>query len=137
MTLSKVVAAGAVALLVTSGVALAQGAPPPGRIYTFNSSPQGGCPALDWHIVTGANGALSGMIAWNNMESMAKATGTVSNGQVQMTAKEVGGQGRTATVSGRVLPSGFFVVNIVGPNVDCKNITVPFFVQPPAGGGHG
>ena len=77
MTLSKVVAAGAVALMVTSGVALAQGAPPPGRIYTFNSAAQGGCPALDWHVVTGANGALSGMIAWNNMQSMAKATGPV------------------------------------------------------------
>ncbi len=136
MTLSKVVAAGAVALMVTSTVASAQ-VPPPGRVYTFNSSAQGGCPALDWHVVTGANGALSGMIAWNNMESMAKATGTVRAGQVQMTAKEVGGQARTATITGTMQSSGWLVVNIAGPSIDCKGISIPFFVAPPAGGGHG
>jgi hypothetical protein len=126
---------GAVALAAASGSAWAQTTPPPGRIYVFHSTAQGGCPALDWHIVTGVNGALSGMIAWDDMKAMAKATGSVSAGKVQMTATEVGGQGRTATVNGTVGSNGWFTVNITGPKVSCQGISVPFFV--PAAGGNG
>jgi hypothetical protein len=102
---------------------------PAGSYYSFHSAKQGGCPALDWHIVVGANGALSGMIAWDDMKAMAHAEGTV-NMQAktfQMSAKEVGGQGRTATVTGTVRNDGYLVANIQGPNVNCQGVTVPWF----------
>jgi hypothetical protein len=118
-----------------SGLAWAQTAPPPGRIYAFHSTAQAGCPALDWHVVTGANGSLSGMISWDDMQHMAKATGSVSSGKVQMTATEVGGQARTAHVTGTVGSNGYFTVNISAPNVNCQGITIPFFV--PTTGGNG
>lgn len=136
MTLGKLIAAGAVAIAATCGVASAQGMPE-GRVYTFHSSAQAGCPALDWHVVAGANGTLQGMIAWNDMNQMAHASGTV-NMQArtfQMNAKEVGGQGRTATVTGTVRQDGWLTANVKGPNINCQGINVPWFVPPPPGGG--
>ena len=101
MMLHKTMIAAGLAIAATCGVASAQ-ALPAGRVYTFHSTPQGSCPALDWHVVVQSNGDLSGMIAWNNMQSMARATGTVNmaNRTFSMNAVEVGGQGRTATVTG-------------------------------------
>ncbi len=135
MKLIKPLAAGALVLAAAGGLAWAQNAPPPGRIYVFHSTAQGGCPALDWHIVTGDNGALSGMIAWDNMKAMARATGSVSGGKVQMTATEVGGQHRTAHVTGTIGANGWFTVNITAPKVTCQGINIPFYT--PAAGSSG
>ena len=104
---------------------------PPGRVYAFDSSAQGGCPGLNWHIILQSGGVLSGLIAWNNMQSVARANGTVNTqtGTFQMTATEVGGQGRTATINGTVNTNdGSLTANIQGPNVSCRGITVPWFV---------
>src|SRR5215813_10511757 len=127
MNLLKLAAGAAMTVVVTCGVGLAQGAPE-GRVYSFHSGPQGGCPGLDWHVVAQGN-SLQGMIAWNNMKDMAHATGTVNPTAktFEMTAKEVGGQGRTATISGSVRSDGYLVANIKGPSVDCKNVTVQWF----------
>jgi hypothetical protein len=112
---------------------------PPGRVYAFDSSAQGGCPGLNWHMVLGDGGALSGLIAWNNMQSVARVSGSV-NAQTrafQATATEVGGQGRTAALTGTVNPNtGWLTANIQGPNVNCQGITVPWF-SPFTGGGSG
>jgi len=123
----KLAAAGAMAMAVTCSVGLAQGYPE-GRTYSFHSGPQGGCPGLDWHVVAQGT-SLDGMIAWNNMKSMAHATGTVNPTAktFEMTAKEVGGQGRTATITGTVRSDGWLVANIKGPNVSCQNVTVQWF----------
>lgn len=111
---------------------------PPGRIYVFHSTSQSSCPALDWHVVLDANGTLDGIIAWNNMQSLARASGSLDaqNRTFQMTAREVGGQGRTATIDGTVRRDGYLVANISGPNVNCQGVTVTWFVPtPPSGGG--
>lgn len=139
MTLMKLVATGALAIATTASVASAQQLQlPPGRLYAFHSSATASCPALDWHVVVGAGGTLAGMISWNNMESMAHAEGTVNmtSGVFQMTAKELGGQARTATIDGKVNPSnGTLIANIHGQNVNCQSVQVPWFSPPPAGGG--
>ncbi len=132
MKFSHFVATAGLALGVTYGTAMAQ--PTVGRIYVFHSTAQGGCPALDWHVVVGPNSTLSGMIAWNDMQSMAKATGSVANGKVEMTATEVGGQGRTAKVDGTLRSDGWFTVNIKGPSIDCVGINIPYYVPPPSAG---
>ena len=131
MVLHKTMIAAGLAIAATCGVAPAQTLPA-GRVYTFHSTPQGSCPALDWHVVVQSNGDLSGMIAWNNMQSMARATGTVNmaNRTFSMNAVEVGGQGRTATVTGTVRQDGWLVANINGPGVACKGVTVPWSVTP-------
>ena len=135
MMLHKTMIAAGLAIAATCGVASAQ-ALPPGRVYSFHSSAQGSCPALDWHLVVQSNGNLAGMISWNNMESMAHATGTV-NMQARtfaMKAVEQGGQGRTAEVTGTVRQDGWLIADINGPGVACKGVNVPWGVAPPAGG---
>jgi hypothetical protein len=119
-------------LVVASGIGSAQSLPP-GRVYAFHSGAQNGCPPLDWHIVIGENNELNGMISWDSMQSMAHATGTVNPTArtFQMTAKEQGGQGRTATISGTVQPNGWLLANISGPNVKCTGVTVQWSVPPP------
>lgn len=137
MALVKLMAAVALVAAATCGVASAQNLPE-GRVYTFHSAARGGCPELDWHVVVQGNNALVGMISWNNMQSMARATGTVdpNNHSFQMTAVEVGGQGRTAQITGQVEPTGVMVADIEGPGVSCKHISVQWWV-PQGGGGSG
>ena len=103
-----------------------------GRVYSFHSTAQGSCPALDWHVVAQSNGMLSGMISWNDMQNMAHADGTydMRSRTFQMTANEIGGQGRTATVTGTIRPDGWLIANITGPNVNCQGVTVPWYTQP-------
>src|SRR5579871_3983449 len=50
---------------------------PEGRIYVLHSAATGACPSLDWHIVVERNDVLAGMVAWDNMRTMARATGRV------------------------------------------------------------
>jgi hypothetical protein len=110
---------------------------PPGRVYTFHSNAQAGCPLLDWHIVLEESGRLYGVIAWNDMQSFARATGNLNRqtNTFQMTAKEVGGKGRTATITGRVnTSSGWLTADIKGTAVNCTGIEVPWFA-PSFGGG--
>jgi hypothetical protein len=121
------------ATAAASGVGLAQQQKielPPGRVYTFHSGPQSGCPSLDWHVVLEPGGDLSGMIAWNNMQSIARASGKVNpgTGAFQMTATEVGGQGRTATITGTADGNtGWLTADIQGADVKCHAVKVPWF----------
>jgi hypothetical protein len=104
----------------------AQQDPLMGRVCDFRSAARGGCPAPDWHVVAQSNGVLTGMISWNDMQSMAHADGTydLRSRTFQMTANEVGGQGQTATVAGTIRPDGWLIANITGPNVNCQGVTV-------------
>ena len=142
MKLVRSVAAGA--LMVSAAACTPQPPPspavasaeqqlPPGRVYVFHSTAQSSCPALDWHVVLEENGSLDGIIAWNNMQSFARASGSLNaqSRTFQMTAREVGGQRRTATVNGTVGRDGFLLANISGPAVNCQGIRVAWFVPPP------
>jgi hypothetical protein len=134
MTLSKLIATGAIAAAAMCGTASAQNLPQ-GRLYAFHSGPQNSCPGLDWHIVADGN-QLNGMISWNNMQNMAHAEGTLNPTArtFQMNAKEVGGQGRTATITGTVQANGYLVANITGPNVKCSGVTIQWFPVGATGG---
>ena len=106
---------------------------PPGRVYVFHSTAQSSCPALDWHVVLTEDGTLDGVIAWNNMQSLAHASGSLNaqSKTFQMTALEVGGQHRTATINGTVMQNGYLVASVSAPNLNCHGITVPWFTPPP------
>jgi hypothetical protein len=137
MTLAKFIATSGIALAATCGIASAQTLPE-GRLYAFHSGPQHSCPGLDWHIVADGNN-LSGMIAWNNMQSIAHVAGTLNPTAhtFQMTVQEQGGQGRTATITGSVEASGYLVADISGPNVKCTGVRVQWFPVGATGGGRG
>ena len=109
---------------------------PPGRVYVFHSSPGSGCPGVDWHVMVQPNDVLAGVVAWNDMQSLARVNGSLNRGTgaFEMTAQEIGGQGRAAKVSGTVDPgTGWLTADVEGPNVSCRSIKVPWF-SPPRGG---
>src|SRR5438309_2241879 len=100
MTVGKIVSIGLLSFAASTNVTSAQ--VPEGRIYTLHSKAEGACPSLDWHIVVEPNGVLAGMIAWDDMKTLARATGTIDqeNHTFSMLTKEMGGQTRTATIDG-------------------------------------
>ena len=103
------------------------------RVYVLHSKAVGSCPSLDWHIVSESGGTLSGMIAWNNMQAMAKATGTVDrkNRTFSVIATELGGQGRRAAIDGTIRSDGWLVANIRGEQMNCSAVVVPIYAEPP------
>lgn len=124
MISGKLIAALAAGALIAGATSYVASAQSPGAVYVFHSAPAGTCPSLDWHVVVGANNALSGMIAWDDMKSMARATGSIgSNKTFHMDAKEVGGT-KTATIDGQVGSDGWLTANIMGQGIDCKGIKV-------------
>jgi hypothetical protein len=76
VTVGKVVSVGLLAFAASTNVTTAQ--VPEGRIYALHSKAEGACPSLDWHIVVEPNGVLAGMIAWDDMKTMARATGELT-----------------------------------------------------------
>jgi hypothetical protein len=132
----KLIAASALAVAATCGVASAQ-IVPPGRIFAFHSGANGTCPSLDWHLVVGEDNALTGMLAWDDMKSMAKVTGKIGPDRTfKLTATRVLGPSQGgATITGQVGTDGWLLADIHGPKVNCPGIKVPWFVPPPPSGG--
>ena len=75
MSVGRLIAAVSAALGLWLGAAVAQ--VPQGRIYVLHSPAAGACPSLDWHVVVEPNDILAGLIAWDDMKTMARATGKV------------------------------------------------------------
>jgi hypothetical protein len=130
MNLRKITVASALASAVTCGVAFAQTS----GLYVYHSDPQGGCPALDWHITvtdTTTGNDLTGMVAWDQMQHMARVSGKVdpNSRQFQMTAQELGGQGRTANIDGIVGANGVITANMSGEGVNCKGFIIRPYKQ--------
>ena len=117
------------------GPAVAQQAK--GGLYVYHTGPSGGCPGLDWHIVTEPNGGLMGFVAWDQMKHMARLEGTINTDRTfKMDAQEVGGAGRKATVSGKA--SGEFITAMIdgsGTACDRKELQIPRDVGGLEGGG--
>jgi hypothetical protein len=134
MHIARVLTVSALTLTASLGVASAQ-VFPEGRVYMFHSRAQGNCPALDWHVVIGPNNTLNGMIAWDGMKAIARATGSLNPTArtFNMQVHELGGQGRSATVDGTVRQDGWLVANVNGQDVACTGITVQWF-SPTTGG---
>ncbi len=133
----KVLTVSALAIAATCSVASAQTIPE-GRVYVFHSAATSGCPALDWHVVAGANNSLSGMVAWDSMKSMAMVSGQVGPDRTfKMTGHRVGAPAGDpgATIDGTVGSDGWLTANVHGAKVNCQGIKVAWFVPPPSGGG--
>jgi hypothetical protein len=96
------------------------------RVFSFHSNASfSGCPSLDWHVVVQPNNTVSGMVGWQNMEIVARVSGTM-NPQAktyELTAKEVQGN-QTATISGNIISADHVTANIKGPGVNCQNLDV-------------
>ena len=83
----------------------------------------------------GPNNTLNGMIAWDDMKTIAHATGSLdpTARTFSMQVHELGGQGRSAAVDGTVRHDGWLVANVNGQDVAFKGISVQWFA-PTTGG---
>jgi hypothetical protein len=123
-TFAAAIAASAMLAGFGATTASAQGVPA-GTVWAVHSPATASCPALEWHLVAAEGGVINGMVSWNGMKSMAQVTGTVdASRNVSMTAKEQGGEGKTATITGHGTGSGQLVLNIDGPGISCKSVTI-------------
>ena len=144
----KLLAATALALVLSTTLAVAQKTVPGDRVYVLHSEAQGSCPSLNWHLVASPDGVLTGMVTWDNRKVVAMFTGTImplvqverfgkrlgddpQSRTFQGVATEVGGQTRIASISGTIEQNGWLNANVDGPGVACRNIKVPLFVPAP------
>lgn len=106
---------------------------PEDRMYVLHSKAVGGCPSLDWHITVEPSGVLSGLIAWDNLKSIARAAGTVDRQSrtFSMTATEIGGRARKAKIDGHIRGDGSMVATLRGERINCSAIVVPSYAGPP------
>ena len=106
-------------------------------LYVYHTKPSGGCPGLDWHVVTEPDGSLNGFVAWDKMKHMAHLDGMINkDGTFKMDAQEVGGTARKATVSGKAAGS-YITAMINGSGTACDNqpLQIPRNVGGLEGGG--
>ncbi len=125
MTVGKLIAT--ITLIAGALIGLASAQMPDGSVYALHSGAHDGCPSLDWYVVVEARGTLAGMIAWNDMKTMTKALGTVDRRHhtFTMTATEIGGQARIATIEGEAQDDGRLVAHIKGPSITCTAVAIP------------
>jgi len=126
-------AALAAATMYGAGAAHAQGV---AGTWVFHSSASGVCPGLDWHVNSDGH-ALSGFIAWNEGQSVARVSGALAGNEFKMTATEIGGA-RTANITGRVDPAGHVLTATLtgmGGPCDGKTVRVPWMSAAAMSGG--
>jgi hypothetical protein len=128
MSSNGMIAAFAVGALLAAAIDGSASAQTAGDIFAFHSQPAGECPELDWYLVVRENGKLLGMLAWDDLKSVARISGTIdANKSFHVDAKEIGVAGRAAVVDGQFGRDGWITANIKGPHVDCKDVHVPWF----------
>ncbi|HQT77234.1 MAG: hypothetical protein B7Z80_05975, partial [Rhodospirillales bacterium 20-64-7] len=124
------------ALACTPAIAQ-QKVPASGSLYAFHTGRIDKCPGLDWHIVVQPDHTLEGFVGWDNMRHIATLKGTVQkDGTFKMNAKEVGGAGRTAAITGTA--AGEYIYAAIegsGSACDGKLLYVPRAVGGGSGGG--
>jgi len=108
------------------------------QLYAFHTGKMGACPGLDWHITVEPGNKLVGFVAWGSEdEHMARLAGQINSDRTfRMDAKEVGGAGRSATVSGTA--QGEYVNAMIegsGTACDGQRLQIPRVTGGIAGGG--
>jgi hypothetical protein len=114
---------------------LAQYAKP--GVFVYHTRPNGGCPGLDWHIVTESDGMLRGVVAWDQMKHMARLEGKMNADRTfKMDAKVIDGSGKTATASG-IAAGDYINAEVTGSGTTCdgKLLQIPRAVGGLEGGG--
>ena len=109
------------------------------QLYAFHTRPASGCPGLDWHVTVEPDNSISGFVAWDRMQHMARLEGTIARDRTfKLNAQEVGGTGKTAIVSGRA-GGTFLSIAISGTGTPCDDIilNVPRVTGGLGGGGGG
>ena len=135
--LSTQVAVIALAAAALSSPALAQQSK--GTLYAAHSGAVvGGCPGLDWHVILAPDNTVTGFVAWDRGQHMARLTGALNtkNNTFELEGQEVGGTGKKATIKGTT-GGDYINATIEGSGTPCDgdNLAVPRVVGGTEGGG--
>ncbi len=95
-----------------------------GQLYAISTRPASGCPGLDWHITVSPDNTLTGFVAWDRDQHMARLDGKINRDRTfQMDAKEVGGTGRTGVVKGTAGGNNVSI-SISGTGTPCDDVVL-------------
>ena len=141
------VMAGALLTCVSGNIASAQApAEPwvsPGTTYDAHSNAAGDCPALDWHIVRGDNGSLSGIVATDDMKTVFRVTGRITEANFHLDGSEIAGPhpGTSGAVNGQLQSEGRIAMTLgglpVGAACQGKTVYLVWHLPAPVVGGGG
>jgi hypothetical protein len=81
-----------------------------------------GCPNIAWRLAKDADGTLRGIVWYDDMSGLSKASGTAKAGQFHVTMASVMGQGPAGTVDGARSTDGSGEAKMTGQG--CTNVTV-------------
>ena len=121
-----VVAVGVVAMLP------AQAAGPAARYAGMAPSSVAGCPNIAWRLAKDADGTLRGIMWYDDLSGMSKASGSAENGKFHVTMVSVIGNGPVGTVDGDRSSDGAGEAKMLGEG--CANMTVKMQPLPIWGG---
>ena len=95
-------------------------------LYDTSTEAQGACTGMDWHVVVAPDKTVSGVVGWDNMQHLAKLSGTVGqDGKLNVTATEQGSS-KTEHVSGTDDGTQLKVgINGTGTACDNTSLDVP------------
>ena len=110
----------------------------PGTSYALHSNAAGDCPAMDWHIVRGDAGKLTGMVAMDDMKTVFRLTGTIEGANFHMDGTELNGT-RTGSLNGQLQSDGRLAMTLgglpVGSACQGKTVYIKFRIYNEMGGG--
>ena len=131
-------ASGGLAVAVATFMAAAAAAQTQGaQLYAFHTGRMGACPGLDWHLTVEPDNKLVGLVMWDRNQHMARVDGQLNSDRTfRMNVQEVGGQNRSAVVSGTAR-GDYINAQIEGAGGPCdgKTLQIPRVVGGAGGGG--
>jgi hypothetical protein len=150
MNFSKVpaaVLAGALLSCVGGSIASAQAPEQPwvksGTTYDNHSEAAGDCPALDWHIVRGTGGSLTGLISTDDMTTVFRVTGHIVEANLHLEGTEITGPhpGTVGAVNGQLQSEGRIAMTLgglpIGSRCQGKTVYLVWYLPAPVGAAGG
>jgi hypothetical protein len=145
--LTAAVMAGALLTCVSGNIASAQAPEQPwvkaGTTYDNHSEAAGECPALDWHIVRGAGGALTGIVSTDDQRAVFRVTGRIVEANLHLQGTEIAGPhpGLAVAVNGQLQSEGRIALTLgglpVGAKCQDKTVYMVWHLPAPVGSGGG
>jgi len=145
--LPAAVIAGALLTCVSGNIASAQAPEQPwvksGTTYDNHSEAAGDCPALDWHIVRGAGGSLTGLVSTDDMKTVFRVTGRIVEANLHLEGTEITGPhpGTAGAVNGQLQSEGRIAMTLgglpVGSRCQDKTVYLVWHLPAPVGAAGG
>ena len=128
----KLIAASALAIAATCGVASAQGTlTSADGVWMLHTASKPGCPGLVLHLAKNGDG-LKGFAASGDMAGLSRVNGTLdTTGKFKLTLVQVDKKGPKGTITGDRESSGWLVGQVTGSGCTDGPLKIPFYIAGP------